>query len=128
MTSKDSKKKNDDLIPPTPHMRTKIYEMIEASYDRKKQRYTGTDTDHTIAAELKIERWGWVKEVRELMFGPDGRNEAEEVEIAKVDAWLKKADSQVEQIQISLGLLETSRKEAKALLTKLKGLVDRRAA
>ena len=127
MPTKESKKKNNDVIPPTPNMRTKIYEMIEASYDREKQRYTGVDTDKTIAAELGITRWGWVKEVRELMFGPDG-NEAEDIEIAKVDAWLKKADNQVEQIQIALGQLETSRKEAKALLTKLKGLVDKRAA
>ena len=127
MATTESKKKNDDVIPPTPKMRTKIYEMIEASYDREKQRYTGVDTDHTIAAELGITRWGWVKEVPELMFGPDG-NEAEEIEIAKVDAWLKKADNQVEQIQIALGQLETTRKEAKSLLSKLKGLVDRRAA
>lgn len=127
MATKESNKKNDDLIPPSKEMRKKIYDMIEASYDREKQRYSGTDTDRTIATELGITRWGWVKDVREYMFGPDG-NEAEEIEIAKVDAWLKKADNQVEQIQIALGQLETSRKEAKALLIKLKGLVDRRAA
>jgi hypothetical protein len=126
MTSKDSKKKHEPT-PPTKEMRTEIYKMLEVCYDRKKLMYAGNDTDQTIAKELGIKTWGWVKEVREGFFGPE-RNEAEEIDTAKVSDWLKKADSQVEQIQIALGQLETTRKEAKALLIKLKGLVDRRAA
>ena len=126
MATKESKKKNEPT-PPTKEMRTEIYKMLEVCYDRKKQMYAGTDTDQTIATELGIETWGWVREVRDLFFGPE-RNEAEEIDSAKVSDWLKKADNQVEQIQIALGQLETTRKEAKALLSKLKGLVDRRAA
>jgi len=97
------------------------------AYDRKNQRYTKAETDQSVAKELGIERWGWVTQVREQFFGPAG-NEEDQVWVKGLEDWLKKTDRQVEEIQIALASLETSRKEAKTLLLKVKNYVNAKAA
>lgn len=57
----------------TPSQRREIIGMIEAAYDVERGRYGGADTDDSIAAELGVMP-GWVAEIRESFFGPDGRN------------------------------------------------------
>ena len=115
------------LPQPTPRQAYEIFEMLQVVYDRKNQRYQKSETDKTVAAALGIERWGWVTQVREQFFGPAG-NEEDQVWVKGLEDWLKKTDGQVEEIQIALASLETSRKEAKALLTKVKNYVNAKAA
>lgn len=115
------------LPQPTPKQAYEIFEMLQLVYDRKNQRYQKAETDQTVAAALGIERWGWVTQVREQFFGPAG-NEEDQVWVKGLEDWLKKTDGQVEEIQIALASLETSRKEAKALLTKVKNYVNAKAA
>lgn len=115
------------LPKPTPKQAYEIFEMLQVVYDRKNQRYQKAETDQTVAAALGIERWGWVTQVREQFFGPSG-NEEDQVWVKGLEAWLKKTDGQVEEIQIALASLETSRKEAKALLSKVKNYVNAKAA
>lgn len=116
-----------EVVKPTPKQSYDIFEMLQVAYDRKNQRYTKAETDQSIAKELGIERWGWVTQVREQFFGPDG-NEEDHVWVKGLEDWLKKTDGQVEEIQIALASLETSRKEAKALLTKVKNYVNAKKA
>ncbi len=116
-----------EVVKPTPKQSYEIFEMLQVAYDRKNQRYTKAETDQSIAKELGIERWGWVSQVREQFFGPAG-NEEDHVWVKGLEDWLKKTDGQVEEIQIALASLETSRKEAKALLTKVKNYVNAQAA
>lgn len=115
-----------EVVKPTPKQSYEIFEMLQVAYDRKNQRYTKAETDQSIAKELGIERWGWVAQVREQFFGPAG-NEEDHVWVKGLEDWLKKTDGQVEEIQIALASLETSRKEAKALLTKVKNYVNAKA-
>ena len=115
------------LPQPKPRQAYEIFEMLQVVYDRKNQRYQKAETDQTVAAALSIERWGWVTQVREQFFGPAG-NEEDQVWVKGLEDWLKKTDGQVEEIQIALASLETSRKEAKALLTKVKNYVNAKAA
>lgn len=116
-----------ELPQPTPKQAYEIFEMLQLVYDRKNQRYQKAETDQTVASALGIERWGWVTQVREQFFGPAG-NEEDQVWVKGLEDWLKKTDGQVEEIQIALASLETSRKEAKALLTKVKNYVNAKAA
>ena len=116
-----------ELPQPTPKPAYEIFEMLQLVYDRKNQRYQKAETDQTVASALGIERWGWVTQVREQFFGPAG-NEEDQVWVKGLEDWLKKTDGQVEEIQIALASLETSRKEAKALLTKVKNYVNAKAA
>lgn len=49
---------------------------LNDAYDDRAGRYHGTSTDKTIAEDLGGGiRAGWVRQVREEMFGPDGGNE-----------------------------------------------------
>ena len=116
-----------EVVKPTPKQSYEIFEMLQVAYDRKNQRYTKAETDQSVAKELGIERWGWVKQVREQFFGPAG-NEEDQVWVKGLEDWLKKTDRQVEEIQIALASLETSRKEAKTLLLKVKNYVNAKAA
>ena len=116
-----------EVVNPTPKQSYDIFEMLQLTYDRKNQRYTKAETDQSVAKELGIERWGWVTQVREQFFGPAG-NEEDQVWVKGLEDWLKKTDGQVEEIQIALASLETSRKEAKTLLSKVKNYVNAKAA
>jgi hypothetical protein len=116
-----------EVVKPTPKQSYEIFEMLQVAYDRKNQRYTKAETDQSVAKELGIERWGWVTQVREQFFGPAG-NEEDQVWVKGLEDWLKKTDRQVEEIQIALASLETSRKEAKTLLLKVKNYVNAKAA
>ena len=115
------------LPKPTPKQSYEIFEMLQVVYDRKNQRYSKSETDQSVAKVLNMERWGWVTQVREQFFGPAG-NEEDQVWVKGLEDWLKKTDGQVEEIQIALASLETSRKEAKALLSKVKNYVNAKAA
>jgi hypothetical protein len=115
------------LPKPTPKQSYEIFEMLQVVYDRKNQRYSKSETDQSVATALNMERWGWVTQVREQFFGPAG-NEEDQVWVKGLEDWLKKTDGQVEEIQIALASLETSRKEAKTLLSKVKNYVNGKAA
>ena len=78
------------LRQPSQEQRGDIIEALVATYDRKATRYTGADTDKTVAEAVGT--WclpGWVTEIRERDFGPTGGNEEIEAiraEIAAVQA------------------------------------------
>lgn len=79
-------------VPRTPTLaqRHEITGMLMLSYDHKAGRYTGAETDKTIADAIGGGCMpGWVAEIREANFGPAGGNEEIEAiraEIAAVQA------------------------------------------
>lgn len=67
-----------------------IIMMLEEAYDDAKQRYKDDHTDATIARDCgKGFMPGWVAEIREAMFGPEGN---EEVELIKKEIAALKRD------------------------------------
>lgn len=66
---------------PTREQRRQIVDLLGTCYDTKAERYIGTDTDKTVADCIGGGvLFGWVAQVREEFFGPDGGNgEMEEV-------------------------------------------------
>jgi hypothetical protein len=108
-----------EVVTPTPKQSYEIFEMLQIAYDRKNQRYMKADTDQSVANELEIERWGWVTQIREQFFGPDG-NEDDLISVNEIKDWLKKVDKQVYEIQVLLSNLEKSRSQANILLGKIK--------
>lgn len=73
----------------TEAMETDIMEALFASYDRKAKRYTGSETDATVAEAVGGGCMpGWVAAVRAKRFGPAGNEEAEAIraEVAKIEA------------------------------------------
>jgi len=68
---------------PTRAEKREIMDMLEAVYDVDAERYTGGDTDDTVASTLKVMP-GWVANIREEFFGPDGGNDDIEALIVKL--------------------------------------------
>lgn len=64
-----------DLRRPTREQKRVIIQMLEAAYDIAGQRYSGNDTDKTVADAIGGGTLpGWVTELREEFFGPSGAN------------------------------------------------------
>jgi len=72
-----------DVPQPTREQKREIMLMLQEVYDPTAKRYTGAETDQTVANALGITRWGWVSTIREEFFGPAG-NEAAELLAAEV--------------------------------------------
>lgn len=74
-----------ELRQPTREQKRQIMAMLEASYDTKAGRYTGGDTDKTVAEAIGGGVMpGWVSEIREEFFGPDGGNDDMETVAAEL--------------------------------------------
>lgn len=79
-----------ELRQPTREQKRQIMSMLEASYDTKAGRYTGGDTDKTVAETIGGGIMpGWVSEIREEFFGPDGANDDMEAVIAEMKSALE---------------------------------------
>ena len=78
---------------PTREQKRQIIEMLTACYDTKSERYTGTETDVTIADAIGGGcMFGWVAAIRDDMFGPDNGNEEHEALVADLAQWRANAD------------------------------------
>lgn len=87
---------------PTKKQRLEIISMLMEVYDLENECYLSGDTDSTVADVLNV-RPGWVSQIREAEFGPDGGNE------------------DIESLKTSLGELE---REIKADSQSLRKIVD----
>ncbi len=119
--------KANDLVKPTREQKLSIIGLLQDVYDIEKQRYKGKDTDQAVAECLDITRWGWVSEIREEFFGPDGNQDEQISEklivlhkelqslMAKAD---KEVDSAIEAIK-TMTLCQTQAKELMGQVTAL---------
>ena len=84
---------------PTREQRRQIVDLLGTCYDTKAERYIGTDTDKTVADCIGGGvLFGWVAQVREEFFGPDGGN-AEMAELLQSIAYQRTlVDSVAEKI------------------------------
>lgn len=77
---------------PTPDQELDIIEALLTCYDRKAKRYSGGDTDKTVADGIGGGIMpGWVAAIREAKFGPSGSNEEMDKIRADIAAILSKA-------------------------------------
>ena len=65
-----------DMRKPSPTQKREIIKILEDVYDDKHKRYTGGETDKTVAETVGANVMpGWVAAIREELFGPAGVNE-----------------------------------------------------
>lgn len=81
-----------DIPLPSRDQKREIMQMLNDVYDMKAQRYRGEESDHSVAHALGIERWGWVSQIRDEFFGPEG-NEAKDNLIAEVKLKIRECDA-----------------------------------
>jgi hypothetical protein len=82
------------LRSPTADMELDIIEALLSCYDRKAKRYSGQETDASVAEAVGSGCMpGWVASIREAKFGPAGNAEVEAIrrEIAELRATLHKS-------------------------------------
>lgn len=77
-----------ELRQPTQKQKREIVLLLDEVYDPEAKRYKGGDTDETVADVLDGVMPGWVAEIREEFFGPDGGNHDMQALAGEVEAML----------------------------------------
>ena len=77
---------------PTKVQKREIMAMLEVAYDTEGERYKGGETDDTVADALNVMP-GWVRELREEFFGPDGGSADMDELLAEFEKWRDMAES-----------------------------------
>lgn len=119
------------LRQPTREQKRAIIDLLGEVYDTKSERYRGAETDQTVADTLGSGiLWGWVSQVREELFGPDGNEEADML-LRDIAEWRKTADALAERLHGQL--LEHQKtlrefNEARAKVAELAERVETRKA
>lgn len=107
-----------DVMPPLPpelrrpsgSQKRQIIALLEEVYDDKAKRYTGDETDKTVAHAIGSDvMWGWVAEIREELFGPDGSNAEMDAIQTEVAAAMKSAGALVQAVEKNLAELKDLR-------------------
>ena len=115
-----------DLRQPTREQNRQIDDMLKACYDMKAQRYTGCDTDKTVAEAIGGGVMpGWVSEVREKFFGPDNGNDELELLTQDIKAWQAKADEGAKKAHDALMRLTQQLREVNEARDQVAALVKR---
>lgn len=81
------------LRQPTREQKRQIIDLLSEVYDTSAERYRAAESDVTVAEAVGGGcMFGWVAEIREELFGPDGRNEELEALRADIAIWMETAD------------------------------------
>ena len=108
------------LRQPTREQKRQITELLNTAYDLKAERYIGTETDMTVAEAVGGGcMFGWVAEIREAMFGPDGGNEAIDRLVAEIQQWRETAEKLATDMHATLRDFNDARAKVADMQTKL---------
>jgi len=85
---------------PTREQRRQIVDLLSTCYDTKAERYVGKDTDKTVADCIGGGvLFGWVAQVREEFFGPDGGNDELESILADIAAQIDREQARTASLK-----------------------------
>jgi hypothetical protein len=119
------KKQVTALRAPSREQRREIVQMLELAYDVAAERYRGADTDCTIAEAIGGGVMpGWVAEIRDAMFGPDGGNDEMAALLAELQGWRAMAQDRAKAAEDGVLALTT----VLAGLAEARGQVDKMTA
>lgn len=113
---------------PTRAQKREIMDMLEAVYDTDQERYKSGDTDETVSEVLGVMP-GWVAQIREDFFGPDGGNEEIERLSREVATLVNKSNEMVKAgmtFEGEIKKLQASATSMSAALEKIKKAVGQR--
>jgi hypothetical protein len=123
-----------ELRTPTREQKRQIIDMLTAVYDTKASRYTGAETDLTVAEAIGGGiLFGWVGQQREDLFGPAGGNAEMETlrddllklvdtygtQLARVNAQITEATRILDVLRVDRGELAKVVERVAAMSTKL---------
>jgi hypothetical protein len=109
-----------ELRQPTREQKRQIIEMLGAVYDTDAGRFKDCESDVTVADAIGGGcMFGWVAQIREDLFGPDGRNEEAEALLADIALWRKTADDLLGSVHASLKKFDEARDKVAGLERRL---------
>lgn len=96
------------LRQPTREQKRQIIELLGEVYDTDAERFRGAESDITVADAIGGGcMFGWVAEIREELFGPDGRNEELEALRADIALWRETADKMATKAHAAISAFES---------------------
>tara|TARA_Y100000004_G_C8798674_1_gene362416 strand:+ start:201 stop:659 length:459 start_codon:yes stop_codon:yes gene_type:complete len=111
----------EELRKPSKEQMREIVAMLTDVYDTENERYKGMNTDQSVADDLQDGiLWGWVAEIRENMFGPDG-NEAATMLVGDIKTWIGMVEEALKQFKAE----QAKAKELDVLVSTGKELIKR---
>lgn len=114
------------LRQPTREQKRQIMSLLEVAYDAGTERYKGCDTDNTIAETIGGGVMpGWVAEIREEFFGPDGGNGEMDALLAEIRAWIKDREGEKADAMAHLRKAEAALREVDERLSEVAGFAKR---
>lgn len=81
---------------PTRQQKREILDLLSDVYDTDQECYRRGDTDETVADVLGVMP-GWVSQIREDLFGPDGSNEDMAALRTEIEQFLPKAENAMQE-------------------------------
>lgn len=109
---------------PTREQKRQIVEMLGDVYNTADERYIGCESDITVAAAIGDGcMFGWVAEIREELFGPDGRNEELDALAASIIDWQEKTEASISAAKLAIEGMEVTRAEVEGMKRRLDALV-----
>lgn len=118
-----------DLRKPTPMQKRQIIGILEDVYDDDLKRYRGKETDKSVAETIGINVMpGWVAEIREDMFGPDGSNDEMETLMAEMREWRAARQKEAHNARIHLENAEGILRDIDKAIEQVAGFEKRQAA
>lgn len=112
------------LRQPTREQKRQIIELLTEVYDTAAERYKGADSDVTVADAVGGGcMFGWVAEIREELFGPDGRNEELEALRADIAVWMETADKLATKAHAAVSAFERERDRVSEFQKRLDALI-----
>lgn len=113
-----------ELRQPTREQKRQIIEMLGAVYDTDAGRFKDCESDLTVADAIGGGcMFGWVAQIREDLFGPDGRNEESETLLADIRQWRETADALSVQVHAALKKFDEARDKVSALEKRLEAVL-----
>jgi hypothetical protein len=99
-----------DLRRPTREQKRQIVDLLTSVYDTQAERYRAAESDVTVAEAVGGGcMFGWVAEIREELFGPDGRNEELENLRADLAVWQQTADALATKVNAAAAEFDEAR-------------------
>lgn len=118
-----------DLRKPTPKQKREIIGILEDVYDDVLLRYRGQETDKTVADTVGINVMpGWVTELRDDMFGPDGGNDEMETLLEDMRKWSGERETEAKNVRLHIENAEAIIRENEAKIKEVATFSNRLAA
>lgn len=112
------------LRQPSREQKRQIIDLLTEVYDTKAERFRGCESDVTVADAIGGGvLFGWVAQIRDELFGPDGRNEELDSLADDIRQWQSTADGLLTKAHAAISDFEAARSKVSEMQGRLDAIV-----